>query len=242
MLTRQFRLLGVAAAMAVLLLVYFQRSESYDYRPVEVPKDWLHNQGSEKFVHRPYANTEPKKIPVAVAEGYVDDEDTATPQAGEVYYLYSTSASGTPAATPTSIPDQATATSGTNNVATATELMTLLPASTPIDDADVDWSRFAYAQYVTDGDYLCNSVMIFEALHRLGAKAERIMMYPYWMLKDPVDGQAGTPTAKLLVKARDEYDVKLIPIHVQRRDTQDGQDGKHVPRLRMLRSVTQYLT
>lgn len=45
-------------------------------------------------------------------------------------------------------------------------------------DASVDWSRYAYTQYVTNKEYLCNSVMIFETLHRLKAKAERVMMYP----------------------------------------------------------------
>ncbi|THZ34429.1 hypothetical protein D6C88_10490, partial [Aureobasidium pullulans] len=52
----------------------------------------------------------------------------------------------------------------------------------------VDWSRFAYSQYVTEKNYLCNSLMIFETLHRLGSKAE----------------------------PRDNYNVKLVPIHVQR--------------------------
>lgn len=32
-----------------------------------------------------------------------------------------------------------------------------------------DWSQYAYCQYVTKPAYLCNSVMIFEALERLGA-------------------------------------------------------------------------
>ena len=223
MLTRQFRLLGVAAAIALLLLVYFQRSESYDYRPVDIPKEWLHNQGSEKFVHRPYANTEPKKIPVAHAvEGHVDNEGTATPQTDEFYYLYTSTPVGAPASTPDAADLE------TDAMATATEPATLVPTPTPIEDANVDWSRFAYAQYVTDGDYLCNSVMIFEALHRLGAKAERVMMYPYWMLRDPVEGEADTATAKLLVKARDEYDVKLVPIRIQHRDPQEGEDGKNL--------------
>ena len=31
----------------------------------------------------------------------------------------------------------------------------------------VDWSQFAYTQYVTNLDYLCNSVMLFERLHQL---------------------------------------------------------------------------
>lgn len=75
----------------------------------------------------------------------------------------------------------------------------------------VDWSRFAYSQYVTEKNYLCNSLMIFETLHRLGSKAERLMMYPeQWSL------ESDTPETKLLQQARDDYNVKLVPIHVQR--------------------------
>ena len=83
--------------------------------------------------------------------------------------------------------------------------------------AKVDWSRFAYTQYVTNTDYLCNSVMLFETLHRLGSKAERFMMYPAGFVTtgDSVE-------AKLLRKARDEYGVKLTPIEVQSRSTADS--------------------
>lgn len=75
---------------------------------------------------------------------------------------------------------------------------------------EADWSRFAYAQYVTDKNYLCNSLMIFEALQRLGSRAERLMMYPeQWSL------ESDSSESILLRKARDDYNVKLVPIHVQ---------------------------
>lgn len=78
-------------------------------------------------------------------------------------------------------------------------------------DGSVDWSQFAYCQYVTNEAYLCNSLMIFEALVRLEAKAERVMLYPEeWMVGD------SSSAGKLLAKARDEYGVALVPIHVQR--------------------------
>ncbi|KFA54004.1 hypothetical protein S40293_01761 [Stachybotrys chartarum IBT 40293] len=83
--------------------------------------------------------------------------------------------------------------------------------------SDVDWSRFAYTQYVTDDAYLCNSVMIFETLHRLGSNASRVMMYPAAMLPDPATETADERNARLLIKARDEYGVDLVPIEVQRR-------------------------
>ncbi|EPS34287.1 putative UDP-GlcNAc: N-acetylglucosaminyltransferase [Penicillium oxalicum 114-2] len=82
----------------------------------------------------------------------------------------------------------------------------------------VDWSRFAYIQYVTDTDYLCNSVMLFEALQRLGSKADRLMMYPEgFSVADGDDSRQ----AKLLRFARDKYGAKLNPIHVQSRDGGD---------------------
>ncbi|KAH6896691.1 nucleotide-diphospho-sugar transferase [Thelonectria olida] len=90
----------------------------------------------------------------------------------------------------------------------------------PIPDK-VDWSRFAYTQYVTNADYLCNSVMIFETLHRLGSKADRLMMYPNFML-DPTDTESDTPHGKLLIQARDKYNVKLMPVEVQHREGADA--------------------
>lgn len=80
-------------------------------------------------------------------------------------------------------------------------------------DSEIDWSRFAYTQYVTDTEYLCNSVMLFEALHRLGSKAERLMMYPEnYSVADETSKES-----KLLRIARDKYGVKPKPIEVQSR-------------------------
>lgn len=85
-----------------------------------------------------------------------------------------------------------------------------------------DWSQFAYVQYVTNLPYLCNSVMLFESLHRLGCKADRLMMYPsgFSLTDDSAE-------SRLLRKARDEYRVILKPIQVQQRtDTQDRRLSK----------------
>lgn len=81
-------------------------------------------------------------------------------------------------------------------------------------EAPVDWSRFAYTQYVTDRDYLCNSIMIFETLHRLDSRPDRVLLYPEEMLRDPASRESHDDLSRLLIKARDEYDVKLIPIQV----------------------------
>lgn len=94
-------------------------------------------------------------------------------------------------------------------------------------DSDIiDWSRFAYVQYVTNDVYLCNSLMIFEALQRLGSNAERLMMYPNHMLA-PDAQKSDTHVGQLLIKARDEYKVKLRPVEIQRRNGSDGKTLGH---------------
>jgi hypothetical protein len=91
------------------------------------------------------------------------------------------------------------------------------PGSKP-SALSTDWSRFAYTQYVTNTAYLCNSVMLFEILHRLGTQADRLMMYPAdFSIEDGVN----TPQAMLIRKARDEYSVKLQPIQVEKRESDE---------------------
>ncbi|KKA30092.1 hypothetical protein TD95_005321 [Thielaviopsis punctulata] len=97
------------------------------------------------------------------------------------------------------------------------------PPSAEIPPAPLtaDWSRFAYAQYVTNTAYLCNSVMFFEALQRHDSKAQRVMMYPRTMMAPDATDANGNYDAGLLIKARDEYGVKLSPIDVQHKVTSD---------------------
>lgn len=78
---------------------------------------------------------------------------------------------------------------------------------------EVNWSRFAYAQYTTEETYLCNALMIFETLERLQTKPDRILMYPnHWSM----DTTPPDTIARMLSKARDEFNVKLRPISVLR--------------------------
>ncbi|ORY57423.1 nucleotide-diphospho-sugar transferase [Pseudomassariella vexata] len=72
-------------------------------------------------------------------------------------------------------------------------------------------SRFAYTQFVTNQDHLCNSVMIFETLFHLGSKADRVIMYPE-QLMDPAATTGSNQEQKLLIKAREMYEVKLVPV------------------------------
>ena len=81
-------------------------------------------------------------------------------------------------------------------------------------DQDIDWSRYAYAQYVTNTEYLCNSVMLFETLQRLGSKADRLMLYPSSFSPD-----GDSVESRLLRQARDEYGVDLVPIEVQHKNS-----------------------
>lgn len=87
----------------------------------------------------------------------------------------------------------------------------------PQTNDSVQWSRFAYTQYATNQPYLCNSVMLFEILHRLGSKADRLLMYPSDYQIDDGGLETESFESRLLRKARDEYNVKLQPIQVQRR-------------------------
>lgn len=90
------------------------------------------------------------------------------------------------------------------------------PASPSIDidgtPGVVDWSSYAYSLYATDSATLCHAILVFEALSRLGSKADRVLFYPnYWdtLIRDSTDRDS-----QLLVMARDRYKVKLQPIQL----------------------------
>ena len=105
------------------------------------------------------------------------------------------------------------------------------PDRQPWDDIDrsqlqawtnVDWSQFAYVQYATDLPYLCNSVMLFESLHHLGCKPDRLLMYPSNFALEGNDTEA-----LLLKKARDKYNVILKPVEIRRRASLDRELLNH---------------
>ncbi|KAJ4302621.1 hypothetical protein N0V90_001510 [Kalmusia sp. IMI 367209] len=87
--------------------------------------------------------------------------------------------------------------------------------TSPNINDQVDWRNFAYVQYVTNENYLCNALMILEALHGSGSKADRMMMYPdNWHVTLNVENESNM-ASKLLGQARDLYQTKLVPIKVQ---------------------------
>ena len=105
----------------------------------------------------------------------------------------------------------------------ASEPLANQSANAPSSSPEVDWSQFAYTQYATDSDYLCNSVMLFEILHRLGSRPDRVLMYPSRMMQDPSTQKPKNDNQRLLRKAADAYNVKLVPIKVQHRSGHDGE-------------------
>lgn len=80
------------------------------------------------------------------------------------------------------------------------------------ENNETNWSNFAYALYATDTEYLCNTIMLFETLHRLGSKADRILLYPR---NFDMNARSASVNTELLLKASNKYSVKLTPIDVQ---------------------------
>lgn len=87
--------------------------------------------------------------------------------------------------------------------------------------SSVDWSRYAYSQYATSSPYLCNSLMVFEALHRLGSRADRLLLYPKEM--DLHVANSTDRDSQLLVMARDRFGVRLVPVEVQKVRTEKSE-------------------
>jgi hypothetical protein len=89
---------------------------------------------------------------------------------------------------------------------------------------NVDWRMYAYATYATDLAYLCNAVMLFESLNRLGSKAQRVLFYPReW---DTHLANSTDRKSQLLVKARDWYSVQLEPVAILGMEREDEARGK----------------
>lgn len=89
---------------------------------------------------------------------------------------------------------------------------------------NIDWSRYAYSQYATDQHYLCNSLMVFDSLQKLGSSADRLLFYPKtW---DTEIANSVDRVSQLLVMARDKYHVKLQPVDIYtlKRETEDQQE------------------
>jgi hypothetical protein len=71
----------------------------------------------------------------------------------------------------------------------------------------LDWSRFAYSQYATDTQSLCNALMVFERLHKLKSMPDRVLLYPRDWQRSGAD-----LNGRLMQVARQKYGVKLQPV------------------------------
>lgn len=84
----------------------------------------------------------------------------------------------------------------------------------------VDWSRFAYSQYTTDTQSLCNALMVFESLHKLGSKASRVLLYPQeWV------GNRDDLNRRLMRVAEQKFGVKSQPVHLLGADSKAENPG-----------------
>jgi hypothetical protein len=201
MVSRRLRLLAVAIILAVSIALLAHKQ--YD------TPTWLNRPGS--------SDDEPstsKKLKFNADDKKDDKKDDSETQTGSLTVGATETASVT-STEPTTTTESAEPTS--TGPPPPPEPTDVLPTADKID-----WAKFAYIQYVTGSDYLCNSVMIFESLYNLGSRAKRVIMYPTEMLKDPEATEGKKAEGILLIKARDEYRVELVPIQVHERDGGDG--------------------
>ena len=87
------------------------------------------------------------------------------------------------------------------------------PRQSHVDYDLVDWSRYGYTVYATSSAYICNALMVFEALDRLGSRARRVLFYPeQWDVF--MESDRGRDES-LLVMATERYGVQLVPVDAQ---------------------------
>lgn len=87
------------------------------------------------------------------------------------------------------------------------------PALPHINYDLVDWSKYAYTQYATSSPYLCNAVMVFDALERFGSRAQRVLYYPKdW---DVIADSDNDRDRQLLRLAKVKYKAMLVPIELE---------------------------
>ncbi|KAL4915441.1 nucleotide-diphospho-sugar transferase [Aspergillus aurantiobrunneus] len=87
------------------------------------------------------------------------------------------------------------------------------PALPHINYDLVDWSRYAYSQYATSSPYLCNAVLVFDTLEKLGSRAQRVLYYPkHW---DVIVESDHDRDRQLLRLAKNKYKAMLVPIELE---------------------------
>ncbi|KAL4802621.1 nucleotide-diphospho-sugar transferase [Aspergillus unguis] len=77
----------------------------------------------------------------------------------------------------------------------------------------VDWTKYAYTQYATSSPYLCNALLVFDALERYGSRAQRVLYYPKdW---DVIVESDHDRDSQLLRLAQNKYRAMLVPIELE---------------------------
>lgn len=75
----------------------------------------------------------------------------------------------------------------------------------------VDWSSYAYVSYATSPNHVCNSLMLAESLHRLGARPDTLILYATDLASD---AETNSSSARLLQQATQMYDARVQPVEV----------------------------
>lgn len=77
----------------------------------------------------------------------------------------------------------------------------------------IDWSQYAYVNYATDANYLCNTLIMFESLRDLGSKAQQLLLIPNHLLEaetNPDHEQVKKMLMQLHVGGKTQVMVKYI--------------------------------
>lgn len=75
----------------------------------------------------------------------------------------------------------------------------------------VDWSSYAYVSYATSPDHVCNSLMLAESLHRLGARPDTLILYASDLAPNV---WTNTSSSTLLSQAAELYGAHVQPVEV----------------------------
>jgi hypothetical protein len=84
----------------------------------------------------------------------------------------------------------------------------------------VDWSEFAYISFATSPDDVCDSLMLAESLHRLGAKPETVILYAADLGQG--DSLLSSPSVPLLQEAVELYGARVEAVEVLSSSTKEG--------------------
>jgi hypothetical protein len=92
--------------------------------------------------------------------------------------------------------------------------------TTAANDPAIQWTKYAYVQYVASPDELCKAVMLLSEVKETYSPALRVLMYPSdWSLKTVNESDSGRPLthiARLLHFAVDEFKIILQPTDILR--------------------------